>query len=45
METISRSGLTETDNVLKSGKKLGDEISRIQNKIEELERKKTKLNI
>lgn len=45
METISRSGLTDTDNVLKSGKKLGDEITRIQNKIEELESKKKKLNI
>lgn len=36
---------TNKDDTLKSGKKLNDEISRIQSKIEAMEREKKKLNI
>ena len=43
---ISRSGLTDTDKgVLRSGKKLGDEINKIQSRIEEMEKQKKRLNI
>lgn len=45
IDSIKKSTLGPNDDVLRSGKKLNDEISKIQRKIEEFEKEKRKLNI